>query len=158
MANLARKDQEERTVQVNREKLIETLQSNLAKHVEEYKLAIEGYKAVALEKLLSAFEQAKEKLDRNLAKGRLSIEQFDPKDPRGTSDYMTLVEGIQVTLKVPRDYSKEYEAAIDMAKWDVRETLELSHAEFQCFVRDVWDWSSDFRTTTDFYNSVGFAK
>ena len=47
------------------------------------------------------------------------------------------------------------DAAIDMAKWDVRETLELTHAEFTCFVRDQWDWKSGFEAISQIYRAVG---
>ena len=52
---------------------------------------------------------------------------------------------------MPRSYEEEYDAAIDMAKWDVRTTLELTYAEFNCFVRDQWDWQSDFQVTNALY-------
>lgn len=42
-------------------------------------------------------------------------------------------------------------AAIDMAKWDIRETLVLTHAEFTCFVRDQWDWKSGFEAVSMLY-------
>ena len=61
------------------------------------------------------------------------------------------IDGISVEMKVPRSYAKEYDAAIDMAKWDVRETLELSHAEFTCFVRDQWDWKAGFEAVSMLY-------
>jgi hypothetical protein len=146
MANQARRDQEERTIEVNRKDLITKLKENLTKHRESYKAALAGYKAMALQKLEEGYEQAKIKLDKNLERGKLALSQFDPDDPSGVSDYLTLVEAISISLKVPLDYSKEYEAAIDMAEWDVRDTLELTHAKFQCFVRDQWTWTRDFES------------
>jgi len=143
MANFAMEDQKKRSVEVNRLKLIEILKSNKEKHVAAYDEAITGYCEQAVEKLREGYDSAKLKLEKNLDKGLASIKEFDPKNPRVTSDYLTLVEGIQVHLPVPRSCAKEYDAAIDMAEWDVRETLELTHAEFQCFVRDVWEWSSE---------------
>lgn len=145
MAALAKRDMQERTVEVDREKLVKQLEDNLAKHKAAYKTALAGYKALALQKLNEGFEQAKVKLDKNLQIATLAINQFDPASPTcHVSDYITLVQAVTIDLKVPRDYSKAYETAIDMAKWDVRETLELTHAEFQCFVRDVWDWKEEF--------------
>ena len=44
-----------------------------------------------------------------------------------------------------------YDAAFDMATFDTRDELDLSGAEFQCFCRDVWDWSDEFQTTTQIY-------
>lgn len=153
MAMQAKADQQKRIIEVNRAKLVETLKSNREKHVKEYKEALEGYKTLALEKLQKGYEDAKVKLEKNLIRGRESLQEFNPDNPENTSDYLTLVDAIQITLKVPQNYSDEYDAAIDMANWDVRETLELSHAEFTCFVRDEWDWSRDFFATSSMYKS-----
>lgn len=155
MANQARRDQSERLVEVEREKLVETLKQNRDKHIENYKIAITGYRVMATAKLKEGYEAAKLKLEKNLKRGIASLEEFDPENPQGASDYLVLVEGIQVSLKVPRNYSKEYDAAIDMAEWDVRKTLELTHAEFQCFVRDEWNWTNDFSTTNAMYRASG---
>lgn len=155
MANIARRDQTERVVEVNRGKLVETLKANRTAHIENYKVAITGYRVMAIAKLKEGYEAAKSKLEKNLKRGIASLDEFDPENPDSASDYLTLVEGIQVSLKVPRNYSKEYDAAIDMAEWDVRETLELTHAEFQCFVRDEWNWTNDFSTTNAMYRASG---
>lgn len=151
MAQLMREDVKNRKVEVNREKLLDILRSNKQKHINDYREALQGYKEMALEKLQDGYEKAKVKLEKNLERGKTSIAEFDPENPRGVGDYLTLIEGVSVELKVPRDFSKDYDAAIDMAKWDVRETLELSNAEFQCFVRDVWDWTNDFVAVSKMY-------
>lgn len=156
MAMQAQADQQKRVIEVNRTKLVDTLLANKEKHIKEYKEAIEGYKTLAIEKLQKGYEDAKVKLEKNLVKGRASLEEFNPDNPDETGDYLTLVDGVQVALKVPRNYSKAYDAAIDMAKWDVRETLELSHAEFTCFVRDEWDWSREFFATSSMYKAKQF--
>lgn len=154
MAQMARDDIKQRKVEVNRLQLVQTLISNREKHISEYNEALEGYKAMALAKLQDGYEKAKVQLDKNLERGKASISEFDPNNPRGVSDYLTLVDSIAVELRVPRDYSKDYDAAIDMANWDVRDTLELTHAEFQCFVRDVWEWTDDFTRVSAVYKSL----
>lgn len=155
MANLAMRDMKERTIEVDRKKLVATLKENRKKHVEDYQVSISGYRVMAIEKLKSGYEAAKVKLEKNLKKGIASLEEFDPANPSAASDYLTLVEGIQVSLKVPRSYANEYDTAIDMAEWDVRDTLELTHAEFQCFVRDEWTWTTDFLVTNSTYRATG---
>lgn len=144
MAGAALRDQKDRQVEVNREKLVAILRDNKQKHIKEYDEAVLGYREMALEKLQSEYEKAKVSIERNLEKSKVLIQEFDPSASKKHSDWLTLVEAVNVQLPVPRNFSKEYDAAIDMASWDVRETLELTHAEFQCFVRDVWDWSNDF--------------
>lgn len=152
MASMALKDQTERTVQVKREQLIAQLTMNREKHLADYKIALSGYKEAAKAKLRKGYEDAKASLDKNVNRGIEDLEAFDSRDPRKQLDYLVLVVGVNVEMKVPRNYTSQYDAAIDMANWDVRETLELTHAEFQCFVRDVWDWTNDFYTTNATYS------
>lgn len=151
MAAAAIRDQQNRITCVPREKLLNTLRTNRERHQQDYVEALEGYKELATQKLLEAGEQARFKLERNLEKGKATIQEFNPEDPRQSSDRMVLVESIVVEMKVPRDYTREYDAAIVMFEWDTRDTLELTYAEFQCFVCDAWDWSQDFLITNAMY-------
>lgn len=153
MAALARVDQEKRTVEVNRVKLIETLEANRTKHVQDYEEAMAGYKAVLLSKIDEAFSEAKAALAAKYAKTKEKVKAFRDADIAKQRDSFTLIDAITVEMRVPRSYAKEYDAAIDMAKWDVRETLELTHAEFTCFVRDQWDWKSGFEAVSMLYKA-----
>jgi hypothetical protein len=154
MAQMAIQDQQERKVEVNRTKLIETLKTNREKHGRDYKAALDGYKEMAQAELKKAYDRAKVKLEERYTDGMTKLDRFDPADPSNFGDSMTLIDAFHIQLKVPRNFTNKYDAAIDMAEWDVRETLELTHAEFQCFVRDVWQWSNEFhfinKTYTDF--------
>lgn len=151
MANMARQDQQKRTVIVDRVKLLEQLAANKEKHVREYHEAVAGYKEMAKEKLQRAYEKAKVSLEDNVKKGLEKIDGFDPEnDSYGVT---TLIDAVYVDLPIPKNYEDEYDAAIDMVNWDTRAELELTHAEFQCFVRDVWDWTSDFFGVTSIYNT-----
>lgn len=152
MANIARMDQEKRTVEVNRLSLVRTLETNLKSHIAAYKAAVKGYRDAAMEKLRHERERAAEKLEKQMELALSTINDFDEDNPTDTPDYLTLVREVSIRMEVPRNYAAEYEAAIDMAKWDVRETLELTHAEFQCFVRDKWDWKRSFLEVTGMYS------
>lgn len=154
MAAIARMDQEKRTVEVNRLKLIETLEANRTKHVQDYEEAMAGYKAVLLSKIDEAFDDAKKQLETKYEKTKSRVSAFTDADIAKQRDSFTLIDDITVEMKVPRSYAKEYDAAIDMAKWDVRETLELTHAEFTCFVRDQWDWKSGFEAVSMLYKAA----
>jgi hypothetical protein len=151
VANQALVDQKERKIEVKRERLLETLRSNRDKHLTEYREALQGYKAMATEKLNAAHAKAKADLEKNVARVQAELNEFDPNNPQN-HDYLTLVNAIQIELRVPRNFTDKYDAAIDMVEWDVRETLELTHAEFQCFVRDVWEWTRDFNVTNAIYS------
>ncbi len=151
MAAIARMDQEKRTIQVNRLRLIETLEANRAKHIQDYEEAMAGYKAVLLSKIDEAFADAKKQLEVKYEKTKSRVSSFTDLDIAKQRDSFTLIDDITVEMKVPRSYAKEYDAAVDMAKWDVRETLELTNAEFTCFVRDQWDWKSGFEAVSMLY-------
>jgi hypothetical protein len=153
MARAAQRDQEERTVEVNRLQLLQTLQENKQKHVKDYQEALVGYKASLLQQIESAFESAKQTVQSRYEKMKSSAEALSSEDDiLKQNDYIIFVDRVCIEMKVPKSYEKEYEAAIDIAYWDVRDTLELTNAEFTCFVRDKWDWKSDFDTVTKMYS------
>lgn len=151
-AQRALSDQRDRTVEVNRLKLIETLKTNREKHAKSYEAAILGYKGAAISKLQEANAEAHRALDKNLQKCLIELQDFNPERAEQQADRLILVQQFAVDLKVPRNYTDSYDAAIALAEWDVRETLELSYSEFQCFVRDIWDWTEEFHMTAMSYS------
>lgn len=156
MAAMARMDQEKRTVEVDRIKLIATLESNREKHLAEYKEAMEGYKSTLLTKIEEAYVDAKKQIKNEYDRIKAKVGKLTDEDIARQRDSVVLLDGIVVEMKVPRSYVKEYDAAIDMARWDVRETLDLTHAEFTCFVRDQWDWKSGFEAVSMMYKASAF--
>jgi hypothetical protein len=153
MAAIAQRDQQKRTVEVDRIRLINILTENRQKHIADYDEAMAGYRATLLNKVRKAFEQATTALGERQAKLEAKIAGFTDEDISKQRDHLTLVDAVTVEMKVPRSYVEEYDAAIDMARHDVRTTLELTHAEFTCFVRDRWDWKSDFDAISAIYKS-----
>lgn len=152
MAMAAKRDMEERKVVVSRKELIEALESNLKSHVATYKAAVAGYADMAMARLEEAVIKARENLDKNFKRAKAEIEGFDEfGDDKKHRQYFELVRAETLDLPVPQNYSDAYEAAIAMAEWDTRETLELTFAEFNCFVRDKWDWKEDFVTVNSMY-------
>lgn len=153
MAAIAQRDQENRQIEVNREKLIYTLVSNREKHVKEYEEAKAGYKAVLARKIDEAVSSARLKLEKQYADAKRHVTGLTDADIENQRDSITLLDAFCVEMKVPRCFKKEYDAAIDMAKWDVRETLVLTYAEFTCFVRDEWDWKRGFESISAIYKA-----
>jgi molybdopterin-guanine dinucleotide biosynthesis protein len=155
MANAARKSLEERTVEVNRMDLLKTLIENKERHIQDYEVAVEGYKRHLLQKIQTAYEDTKKIIDNkykkfvDLAEALESVEEIEKQN-----DFFVFTDRIVIDMRVPRCYSKEYDAAIAIANWDVRDTLELTHAEFTCFVRDLWDWKMEFNTISQLYKTI----
>ena len=81
---------------------------------------------------------------------------FDPENPGDYKgqDNMKLTDSSWVTLEVPQNYSEKYDEAIDMAHYEVNDTIKLTWAEFQAYVRDKWSWSEGFNNTTRIYKAV----
>lgn len=154
MAALAQHDQRTRTVIVDRKDLLTKLQTNLEQHCKDYEEAMAGYKTCLREKVESAFESAMSSLQTKKVGSLALIDQMTDADIPKQRDTYTIVDSINVTMKVPRSYAEEYISAIDMFTWDVRETVELTFAEFTCFVRDQWDWKQGFDAISVLYKGI----
>lgn len=146
-------NQMNRVVRVNRLKLVETLKENRTKHVALFNEAMAGYKELALQKVEEAFDGLATRLQARKEEITKHISSFSPETASQFSDHLTILHGVTIDLKVPVSYEDAYDAAIDMASFDTREELDLSGAEFQCFCRDVWDWSYEFTTRNLAYSS-----
>lgn len=144
----------ERTVTVNRPRLLEILQTNREKHRREYQESVEGYKVLAKERLEKLHKRAVASLKDSLELIESKIDGFDPEDDEGLTDHVTLINSMSFHLQVPKDYTSAYDVAIQMAEWEVNETVELTQGQFQCFVMDDWDWRSEFNLLNKAYSSA----
>lgn len=151
MAILAKQALQEREIEVDRQDLIKILQKNREDHIKTYKEALAGYKEAAAKKLKSDGEDARRALEKNLARVAGEIEEFNPDDPARFGDHFVLIQQVVMTLPVPRCYADAYDAALAIANWDVNKTLKLSFGEFNCFVRDKWNWMEEFKTISERY-------
>ena len=55
-------------------------------------------------------------------------------------------------LSAPEDHTADYDAAIEMLEWHEEPQVVLSVHEFQCYVRNKWDWTSRHRATVAAYS------
>lgn len=147
-------DRNKRVIKVNRKQLLETLKNNRERHVLEHAEAIAGYKQDRREKLERAFKDAEKSLAKRKKQLLEATDEIVEEDIINQRDYVQIIQSINLDLSVPKSYEKDYDAAIDMAAWDTRDELELTYAEFTCFVRDCWDWSEEF----NYRNSVYLSK
>ena len=152
MAHHAKLDQQNRVTEVRTDRLIETLKLNREKHIKEYQAAVAGYQEMAMKRLEEEHEKAKVSILRSYEKAQKKISAFDPEDPSKTPSRMVMVEQVSVDMPVPQNFSEAYDLAIEMADWENNETMKISTAEFQCFIRDNWDWKMEFETVSKLYN------
>ena len=154
MARAAQRDMENKTIVVQKHRLIGKLRSNLKQHVADYDEAIKGYRATLAGKIDEACDKAMLKLKADRLKLMEEVSAFTDEDISKQRDYFDIVEPISVEMKVPRCYKAEYELAISMAEWESGDTIKLTYAEFTCFIRDEWDWKQSFDLVTASYKQL----
>lgn len=101
-----------RTIKVNKEKLIEKIKENKAKHIADYKKAVVAYKEEALKQLAKLTEKA------NAGELKLTLQ-----------------------LITPINNSENYDKIIDMFMWEVEEIVELEQQEFNEYVQDETEFA-----------------
>lgn len=146
-------------VHVNRKKLIETLQINRAQHEADYLEAVSLYKEVSKKKIEEAVQKAKASIDK--LSGELCDNLVALKDDEiSKQDIQQRIIDSRFTvviLDVPTSHVDEYDLAIKMFEWDVSASIQLSYADFRCFIEDNWDWKEDFtRMSTSYKAALAF--
>lgn len=111
------------TVTVNKERLLEALRTNKKEHREVFLKAQEGYRAKVIEVLDQRLKDAREG------------NQID----------------LMFRLPEPRDYTEEYEQAIQMTEWSVGDEVEISQDDFRRYVLNDWEWKHQFVASTQAY-------
>ncbi len=114
-------------VKVDRDKLLQTLQENKAKHVAEYDEAVEEYRKQA--------EKALRKRAIEIRDGETLRKEIDD-------------------LPAPLSFAKDYDRAIAMVEWSTEGVLELDEQAFRAWVLDEWNWRGQFAGTTSLYNNA----
>jgi hypothetical protein len=111
------------TITVEKVKLLDVLKSNRTTHGIAYASAWEGYCKMARTEL-------EEKLAR-IKQGR-RIDPFLGHNP-------------------PDDHTRDYDDVIEMLEMDVRDTVDLTQAQFRCYVKDNWGWKQTWTASNTAY-------
>lgn len=127
-----RADTSIKEVKVNRKKLLETLEKNLGTHKAAYEDALAGYYQQKDAKL-AALHAATSAANSN------STEDTRRAVHRAYQEFSGLPK--------PTDHSESYELAIEIMKWEEENEVKLSINDFQCYVRDKWNWKDQFRAS-----------
>lgn len=112
------------TIKVEKGTLIDILTTNLNRHKEGHKKAVEGYKT----KLI---EHAQE----NLARAE------EGKHPQSFSYHGK-----------PKNYASQYERALGMLKLADEGPIKLSAPDYARFVEDDWDWKKEWAKASAFFS------
>lgn len=114
-------------ITVQKERLVKTLKENRTKHSREFKESWDGYIETVRDKLQEALEKVE-------SKGKVPNTYF------------------LTNLSVPEDHTADYDQALEMMDWSEGDTVVLSAALFNAFIRDQWTWSGKHRSSYNTYN------
>lgn len=126
-----------KTVVVDKESLALCLATNLEKHKKEYVEARMGYEDAQRQALAKLSKRAAFAATSGSAEGRNSVKEAWDKYRK---------------LDVPQNHTDVYEQAIMLMEWEKRDEVELSINDFECYVRDNFEWSRNFRSMHKAYS------
>lgn len=115
-----------KSVNVNRVALLETLKKNRELHIKEYNAAAGGYHQAMLDKLQETIKKVK--------KGE--------------------VTELNVSLSRPRSYEEHYTETIEMLELSVDENINLDSESFRAYFKDEWSWSGGFKNLVASYSGA----
>jgi hypothetical protein len=146
-----------KTVVINKNKLLDIIKENKAKHDAIFEVATSGYWQSAQRKL----EEKRENFDKYLLdlsddfdtqldklNNKISLKQRVD----GYS-YIPIQASMNYTidLKYPENHAHEYERAIRSVELSVFDKIELSEQEFNQYVMNDWSWRNSFLTSSSGY-------
>ena len=153
MAGQVKMDMEAREIKVNRKRLIEKLWENKIKHMADYEEAVAGYVEIVQTKIKEGYAKALKSANAQYEAALKKAAEFDPEDTDSATDLFRVIDSVTIQQTVPKNYAFMYDKAIDRAEWETEDTILLTYAEFECFVRDQWDWRATFDRVTMLYKS-----
>jgi hypothetical protein len=126
-----------KTVEVEKKRLADALSKNLETHKSEYVEARAGYEKARIQAYRELAEAAALAAEEDSGKTRKKAEKAWNK---------------LRNLDVPQDHAESYEQAIALMEWETRDVVELSINDFECYVRDNWDWQHSFKASVANYS------
>jgi hypothetical protein len=123
----------QRSVNVAREKLLEALKSNRAKHAKEYAEALVAFK----KRLLSDLEAALLKVDES--------------EPAALKDF-------EIEVDFPANHDEEFSDIIDMLSHSTDSVINIDSESFKAYFNNEWSWTSHFKSSVSNYASGSFLK
>lgn len=148
MASFALREMEARKIKVNRAELVAKLAVNREQHARDYEEAVKGYKEEVHKFIDLTYDELAYAIgDLQLEAHSRVDDYFDGKKV----DFQSVLEPRYFEKSPPKSYLDHYDTAIAMFSWETKDEVELSYAEFNCFVRDLWDWKQSFDTSISAY-------
>lgn len=111
-----------RTIRVEKQKLIDKIKENKKNHINEYKQAVIAYKKEALKQLAELIDKVNN--------GELDI---------------------SLNLITPVDSSDNYDKILEMFEWEVEDQVDLEQNEFIEYVQDETDFARQAKLSNTAY-------
>ena len=116
----------ERTIRVEKEKLLEKIKANRKRHHEVVVDAQKHFREKVIEELDIMLEDAR--------KGKRMR--------------------LHIGLAPPMDHTQEYDTIIGMLEMDVDDFVDLTEHEYRCYIEDQWEWSRQWAMTNSAYSNM----
>lgn len=120
-----------RSVNVDRVKLLEALHANLAVHREQYKEAVTEFHA----RLLKDLTVAKNK-----------VKKANPES----------LKNFRININFPANHEKDFLEVIEMLENSTDDTINLDSESFKAYFKNEWSWSGQFEVSLAQYKSGSF--
>lgn len=128
-------------VTIERDKLLEQVKKNRAKHKDDFDSAMEVYN----EQCLKELRKRAEKVELFIAEPEASLKADEDFTPESF---------MRFHLSCPRQYLEVYDQVIESMTWTTEKEIKLSGDQFRNWVMDKWDWSEQFHSTVREYNRL----
>lgn len=115
-----------RTVKVDKDRLKQTLESNMETHTRDFEITFDTFSKRVVENLEATLESLK-------------------------AGHKPTQQDLWVNLEVPQNHKDDYERALAMLDWSTEEEVFLSEEEFRQYVQDIWHWSGKFSVDNKLY-------
>lgn len=114
-----------RTIKVEKDKLIQQILANKEQHIKEFEEAVIGYKVEALKQLEAQTKRVEE----------------------GAVD-------AELDLVTPVNNAENYDKIVEMFQWEVEKEVELSQNEFNEYVQDETEFAMAAKYSNSFYSNT----
>ena len=114
-----------RTIKVEKDKLIQQIKENKERHIKEFDVAVIAYKDEALRQLTNLTTRVKE----------------------GAVD-------AELDLVTPVNNAENYDKIVEMFQWEVEKEVELSQNEFNDYVQDETEFAMAAKYSNSFYSNT----
>lgn len=128
---------------IPKNRVIETLKANWEAHVQRYEAAVRSYKERLQRRVREECARIDSEYVRRWAQER-EVEERSEEELLSHPRSFAAGEYVEVFIPVPFKRDHDYMLAIQMLVQDISDHVELTASDFDRFMLDNWEWSSDF--------------